>query len=285
MNLLRLSVLALVCCLIFIGTFIFGCSDDDKSVAPKGAWSWSPLGSGMGEHLPRILVLTVFDGKLIAGGQFSKAGGNTAYNIAAWDDSSRSPLGSGQGLYGGSVVFVQALTAFGGKLVAGGQFTVTGITDVYNIAAWDGTSWSPLGSGMNSFGVNSLTVYDNKLIAGGPFTQAGGIPANYIAAWNGSSWLSLGSGTDGWVLALAPFGNELIAGGEFLQAGGIVTNGIAAWNGSSWKPLGEGISGSVGGNWPTVYCLAARDTRLYVGGQFTTADSTTVNCIAEWSFK
>ena len=199
--------------------------------------------------------------------------------IAAWVCFSYATFGYG---FEGKVV---ALTVSVGKLIAVGSFTEAGGIGANRIAAWDGSSWSPLGDGMNRNDVTSLTVYDNQLIAGGSFSQAGGIDANNIAAWNGSSWSPLGIGTDGYVLALAQFSNELIAGGEFLQAGGTVTNGIAAWNGSSWKPLGLGISGSIGGNWPTVYCLAERDTNLYVGGQFTTADSTTVNCIAEWRFK
>jgi hypothetical protein len=33
------------------------------------------------------------------------------------------------------------------------------------IASWDGSIWSPLGSGMSS-GVNALTVYDGNLIGG-----------------------------------------------------------------------------------------------------------------------
>jgi len=50
------------------------------------------------------------------------------------------------------------------------------------IAAWNGSSWSRLGSGMNS-SVYALTVYGNKLVAGGLFTGAGGKVAAHIAEW------------------------------------------------------------------------------------------------------
>jgi len=43
---------------------------------------------------------------------------------------------------------VQALTVFDGKLIAGGGFTIAGGVTVNFIAAWDGSSWSALGSGM-----------------------------------------------------------------------------------------------------------------------------------------
>jgi len=59
-----------------------------------------------------------------------------------------------------------ALCVYDGKLIAGGHFKVAGCTFTTNIASWDGSSWSPLGSGMNDF-VEALAVYDNKLIAGG----------------------------------------------------------------------------------------------------------------------
>jgi len=85
------------------------------------------------------------------------------------------------------------------------------------IASWDGSSWSPLESGMNST-VDALAVYDGKLIAGGSFTNAGGVGTEFIASWNGSSWDSLGSGMNNPVYALAVYDDRLIASllGRFL---------------------------------------------------------------------
>ena len=89
----------------------------------------------------------------------------------------------------GSGGVVNALSVFGGRLVAGGSFITAGGVCADNIAEWDGSSWSALGSGMGGTvgpHVNALTVYDSKLIAGGYFTVAGGGDANYIASWDGS---------------------------------------------------------------------------------------------------
>jgi hypothetical protein len=69
--------------------------------------------------------------------------------------------------------YCHALCVYDGKLIAGGNFVVANCTLAANIASWDGSSWSPLGSGMNN-DVFALAVYDNKLIAGGDFTTAGG---------------------------------------------------------------------------------------------------------------
>jgi len=90
---------------------------------------------------------------------------------------------------------VMALTVLDNKLIAGGGFDAAGDVMANHVAAWDGSSWSRLGSGIDDI-VRALTVYDSKLIAGGWFTTAGGVEVNYIAAWDGSTWSALGSGMD-----------------------------------------------------------------------------------------
>ena len=81
---------------------------------------------------------------------------------------------------------VRALTVCNGKLCAGGEFTTAGGVGASRIAAWDGSSWSALGSGLGGTSnplVFALTVYDNQLIAGGWFTIAGGKGSAYLAQW------------------------------------------------------------------------------------------------------
>ncbi len=175
-----------------------------------------------------INVLTVFDGKLVVGGEFDAIDGMSANSAAAWDGTKWTALG--KGIHGS----VYALAVFGNKLIAGGSFTVAGGDSASNIAAWDGFSWSNLGLGTNG-SVSSLTVYGGKLIVGGDFTTAGGASADRIAAWNGMSWSALGSGLDGVVSALAVYDNKLIAGGNFATAGGIAARNIAIWNDTLWS--------------------------------------------------
>ena len=136
---------------------------------------------------------------------------------------------------------VYALTVYRGKLIAGGYFKIAEKVFASNIAVWDGTSWSSLGTGLNN-SVFTLTVYQDKLIAGGAFTSAGNFAANFIAAWDGNSWSALGSGTNYSVEALAEYDGRLIAGGGFDSAGGVAANFIAAWNGNSWSSLGLGMN-------------------------------------------
>ena len=66
-----------------------------------------------------------------------------------------------------------ALAVSGSNLYAGGDFTTAGSNAANYIAQWNGSSWSPLGSGMNS-GVFALAVSGGTLYVGGDFTTAGG---------------------------------------------------------------------------------------------------------------
>jgi hypothetical protein len=94
---------------------------------------------------------------------------------------------------------VEALVVSGANLYAGGHFTTAGGNAANYIAQWNGSSWSPLGSGLgmpypyNPY-VEALAASGNTLYAGGEFTTAGGHLAHYIAQWNGSRWSALGSG-------------------------------------------------------------------------------------------
>jgi hypothetical protein len=131
----------------------------------------------------------------------------------------------------------------GRHVVCGRRFHDGGRHAANYIAQWNGSSWSALGSGMNS-DVYALAVSGSTLYAGGDFTTAGGSAANYIAQWNGSSWSALGSGMmNPYVYALAVSGSTLYAGGYFTTAGGGAANYIAQWNGSSWSALGSGMNG------------------------------------------
>ena len=167
-----------------------------------------------------------------------------------------------------------ALAVSGSTLYAGGLFTTAGGAAANHIAAWNGSAWRALDSGLIGW-VAALAVSGSTLYAGGLFTAAGGTPADNIAAWNGSAWSALGSGANDRVQALAVNGSTLYAGGDFTMAGGAPANHIAAWNGRSWSTLGSGMTGSVN-------ALATSGSTLYAGGGFTAAGGAPANNIAAW---
>jgi len=324
MKISKISIFPVACLLAIAGLFAAGCSDDNNPAAPSVQYGWAPLGTGMqhGTQTAYIRALAVYGDKLIAGGYFTTAGEVSAINIAAWDGSTWSPLGTG--LTGGiHTPAASALAVYNGKLIVGGHFTYAGGASANYIAEWDGSAWSPLGTGMSS-SVLSLTVYDDKLIAGGSFSTAGGVSANRIAVWDGSTWFPLGTGMNNSVYALTVYGDKWIAAGEFSTAGGVSVNNIAAWDGSTWSPLGAGMSfpsnlvraldiyenklivGGIygsddggteawdGSTWspleeepgdtePMAGVLTVYNDRLIAGGTFTTTGSDNANNIAAWN--
>jgi len=236
------------------------------NIAKWNGSNWSALGSGIsdpGSSFSAVNALAVSGSDLYAGGSFTNAGNTAANNVAEWNGSNWSALGSGISGANGYDPPVNALAVSGSDLYAAGSFTNAGGVAATNMAKWDGNGWSALGSGVNG-AVNALAVSGSDLYVGGYFTNAGGVAVNYVAKWDGSSWWALGSGLNGRVSALAVSGSELYVGGGFTTAGGVPATNIAKWDGSSWSALGSGTGGGVS-------ALAVSGSDLYAGGIFTAA--------------
>src|ERR1041385_1124609 len=122
--------------------------------------------------------------------------------------------------------------AFGSKLVVGGQLTAINGLPVNHIAAYDGTSWSALGTGFPSGRPICLAVHDNTLIAGGNVS-----PFIGVAEWNEGLgvWQSIGSGLGGIVRAVESDGGALFVSGRSLLAGTTDIGGLARWDGINWS--------------------------------------------------
>ena len=195
---------------------------------------------------------------LYVGGEFTTAGGVQATNIALWNGKTWSALGSGVGVSGGG--YVSALACDNaGKVYAGGNFTAAGAVLATNIAVWDGSTWSALGSGIDGQ-VLALAVSGGTLYAGGN----GGTNAQFISAWDGSQWSALGSGVDGQVLALLADGaDHLFVGGEFSLAGTNVSPFVCQVNLGVELTVAVSASPSAGGT-------------VSGGGVFSSGNSVTV---------
>ncbi|QDU66312.1 carboxypeptidase-like regulatory domain-containing protein [Engelhardtia mirabilis] len=272
-------------------------------VAKWDGTTWSSLGSGV-NNIAYAMVSHDDGGgagpALYVGGRFTNAGGMAASQIARWDGTSWSTLGAGTKSFTLFKIGIQALAVFddgsgsGDKLYAGGDFTLAGGAPASHIAQWDGSAWSPVGSGVSgTFGVNALTVHDDgsgagpALYAGGDFTTAGSATANRLAKWDGSNWTALGDGVDQTAYALASFddgsgaGSVLFAGGDLFLAEGIWCRRIAIWDGAHWSGLGDGPNAYIqdvaifddgSGSGPALY---ASGGFLYLGG-------ITAQSIAKW---
>jgi hypothetical protein len=317
------------------------------NIAKWNGTNWSALGSGIGYYdsvySQVVDVLAWRDGQLYAGGAFTNAGPVTAVNLARWDGSTWSQVGGGVagsgGLFAGSPV--STLQVQGTDLYVGGNFTtVGGNVSALNVAKWNGSAWSALGTGLkgppNSGPVGALACLGTDLYAFGNFTNAGGIAASGLAKWNGANWSSFGAlnghltraisnagslyicgdfnvanynspsnviashiirwdgatwhgvtgkpaqGTHVFVQALGLGGDGLYMGGVFNVVGTTTASHIARWDGMNWFALGTGVTGSYNGTSLTVRAIKAQSNKVYIGGGFTTAGALTANNVAMW---
>jgi len=162
-----------------------------SNIARWDGVAWTSLGFGASNGVDgQVRALTVIGGALYVGGGFAQAGGTAANRVARWDGVAWSSLGTGasNGVSGNATVL--ALTAIGGDLYVGGNFTQAGGAQAGRVARWDGVIWSPLGSGTGngvSNTVYALHAMGSDLYVGGAFVQAGGASANRVARWNGAT--------------------------------------------------------------------------------------------------
>jgi hypothetical protein len=264
-----------------------------NNIARWNGTEWSAVGGGVSGGSATVLSLAAGRAgttgfALYVGGSFTSAGGVVANNIARWDGTSWSALGTGTSGNGGWVRAIRSYTPSGfgpGPMIyAGGDFTNAGGVAVNFIARWNGTAWSALGTTVGtSGGVFAMTEYNGNLVVGGAFPTAGMVTCNFIANWNGTAWSAIGPiaspGVNSTVRALLVDGGALYVGGSFTSAGGMPANRIAKWSGSSWSALGTGTSGAV-------RALAVFDDEcgraIYAGGDFLTAGGVTTNFIARY---
>ncbi len=270
------------------------------------SWSWPGFGITGG-----LFAFEVFDddgpgpheSALYAGGGFLFAGSAFMERIAKWDGSDWSPLGSGVQGAGGKVSALEEFDSDGPgpnlpQLVAGGRFQSAGGLPANCIARWNGSTWSSLGSGIDSevyclatFDPDGLGPLPLALYAGGSFTLAGGQPALRTAKWDGSAWNALGTGADDLVFAMTVFDDDgpglnreaLYIGGWFQQVDGVNANRVARFDGTTWSPVGGGLNYHV-------QALAVfdddgagpRPQALYAGGHFTQTGGQSAFRIARW---
>lgn len=254
-------------------------------IAAFDGTNWNQVGQGF-EPIDRLFfysggvyTLGLYGSNLYAGGSFTIPGffGN---NIARWDGVNWVPTTAStfDGL-------VRAMVVYNGELVVGGSFTKIGGLTVNGIAAYNGSTWRALGSGVvnGSFetGVFALATYGGELIAAGEFDTAGGVSAMSIARWNGSRWASLGtgltqSGNVATIRALSTFAGELVAGGNFNSAGGVAVSDVARWNGTSWQTMDVGLDGPV-------YSFGSYGGELIAGGSLDEVSGTEIDGVARWN--
>jgi len=259
---------------------------------------WTGLNAQLEAFSDSVWALESFDddgrgADLYVGGNYFDIGGQGLDFIARWDGKAFSSIG-GTIAGAGIPLIVLDLEIFdpgdGPRLIAGGRFATIGGVAASHIGAWNGSTWSSLGSGITGTQVITMEVFDDgsgpALFVGGTFTAAGGVPATRIAKWDGSTWSALGDGLSGTVQGMAAYddgsGEALYVVGNFTASGAMPLNHIARWDGRGWSAVGAGLNdngfaairfddgGGSGGE------------SLFVGGAFVQAGGAAANGVAEY---
>ncbi len=193
-------------------------------------------------------------------GAFTEVGNTTAHNVARWDGSAWSEVGSGlPGSATGIAVFDDGT---GPALFAGASDgTIQGLYKCSAGGPW--TLLTQLGAGES---IGDLGVYNAELYVTGTFASIAGVPAANIAKWDGTTWTALDAGINGAGRMLTNYSNAsgsyLAVAGAFSQAGGLAASRVALWDGA-WTSLGTPPGSSSG----TGRCTAINsgpDAGLYV---------------------
>jgi len=244
-------------------------------------WATSPP-FGTGLNGPVKCVLALPNGDLVAGGDFTTAGGTTVNRIARWDGTNWNAMGSGMSLSSGGSASVYDMTLMpNGDIVAGGMFTHANGVPCNSVARWNGSTWSPMAGG---FSLSYAQVHDFHVTANGQLYAlvhaSLTLPLGILYLWTGTSWnnvdnsLALHSRSDLFHVT----SGELVVGHAWDSFYPVALMRRSA-SGGTFQPFGA--------PWPSGSSVNAfaqlPNGDLVVGGSFTSVAGIAANNIARWN--
>lgn len=242
------SVLAVDCILadgndVYIGgTFQTAGGKTVNNIARWDGVQWNDLGGGVNlnaQAAAKVLTIKKMpDGKIIAGGYFTEAGGKAVNSVAIWDGSSWNPLGVRDST--DALCTIRDIECSGNNVFIGGWIKTLNGKYMRSIAHWDGMQWNELDGGVsNQYSaatIYALKILGDKLYVGGSFDVAGNLAAKNVAVWemNSKKWNTLGSGVRninnaGYVNSFATLQDTIFLSGVFDRAGSTSSVNVAAW--------------------------------------------------------
>jgi hypothetical protein len=211
---------------------------------------WNALGGGTNGTV-KVLLRTADDNLLVAG-VFTQAGGVAVNNVALWDGSTFSALGSGV------TGMITCGAVLGNDIYLGGS----GFGGNNDLAHWNGTAWSYSSVFSGNFAqIFALHVHGGNLYAAGA-TQGFVGTNNYVQELSGGTWQAVGSNFNGPVTALGSHDGLIVAGGSFTATTGgssVSAMYVAEFGATGWAQVGDGLDGPVN-------VLLDVDGSLYAGG-------------------
>lgn len=243
------SILSVNCILVdgqdvYIGgTFLNAGGRLVNNIARWDGKQWNDMSGGLtfssqSSAASVSVIKKMWDGRIIVGGYFDRAGADKAASLAIWDGKSWDVLIKPDST--DELPFVQDIEFEKETIFVGGGFKTIGGKYKRNIAYWDGNQWNEMlggiGNSLTNGSVNVLKRVNKKLYVGGFFDVAGQTQAKNIAVWDieNKTWDALGSGlrnsnNAGFVNAIVEQNDTLFFSGLFDRAGTKQTINVAAW--------------------------------------------------------
>jgi len=284
---------------IFAGLFRTAGDQRVNGVAKLVNGQWIAMGP---DRIIAAYQLGRFEGDIVLNGVFATPAGNSQFGIARLRNGAWEMIG---GSFTPSLIFAQAMIEFDGDLYVGGS---------YQIARWDGTTWSNLPS--PGARVTGLSAHQQSLyvsVESYDFLGPGG-----VLRWTGTAWhttnypyesaaaivehggvlyagtseqetdLIYALGTHGWepvegsycqgsgsITSLVSAPDGLYVCGHSLNFSGAPNADIVRINGNEWHAFAQRPAYSV-------LDLGFDAGRPVVGGWLGLADRTRINNVAVW---
>ena len=168
------------------------------------------------------------------------------------------------------------LYEFQDQLYAAGYFTSMDGVSAYGIATYNGTTWLPIGSGLErdiktatrGGSISDMIGYQGSLYVTGWFTYPGGVRSSAISRWDGNNWQAVPGVSvnllDGFNInhgnTLEVFQGELYIGGSFTgrELGPRHEYSLVKWDGSQLKGVALPLT--------EIHDLEIYQNHLYVSG-------------------
>lgn len=163
-------------------------------------------------------------------------------NELAWIQPGYPPPIPWYALGGGTDGTVSELLRLGnGDLIAAGEFTIAGGTYATRVARWNGTSYAPMGPGVNGT-ISTAIEFGGDIYLGGTFNSG----ASDLARWTGSAWVYTAA-----FASKTAYVSDLHVHAGVLHAAGSMTGftgtsyGVKRLNNGNWENVGQELNGEI----------------------------------------
>lgn len=213
----------------------------------------------------RINSIAADSNHLYIAGIFNDIKGKEYHSIAQYTKGKWQPLAEGIQLlhynpYSSPIANITAMSVHENDVYVIGNFDQAGKVLARNIAKWDGTSWSAIGTGIKGYPKAIAVNHKGEIFVSTMQENQSILQQMPLYHWHNNTWDTI---------PLPPFcqqihsiqayGNDIYIGGDFRLHDDNDDMGIAKLNGKSWESVQGGIIG-------TVKSLCVYKDTLYVGG-------------------